>query len=949
MIATHRNEKRMMSDTGQTSRRWMALLLVLLYIAIPTAVSAKRETVTIACDWDFAPYEFRSNKGQNEGYCVEVLSNILKDLDIPHKFVMSSRQNAIDSFRHKKVDLIIDYGKRFEGENYCRSVSVLGYNNLMMARNRKAQEVSKMDQIEGKTIAVNVINDSVPKDIIKSFMERCKLMEYSGREALGELESGKLEYFIGVKEQLEWKIRELNLQNIVIDSLDIEPKEIHIVGYDQQLITDIDNQYARLQQSGRVNLIRERWLFPERAARRNSPIAWYIVLAVLLIALVVLVIYRIILIRVRKVLHRNSVTEAMMRQALNMGNFFVITNNLRRNLVTNQHGNILPEEGLTMQQMMKHIHPDDRKAMVMRRDVLRKLKGRPYPYRMRWNYGTDENPVWHTVAGFSYPESGHLPIPKNIVIIARDITEELRQEQENKELTNRYMKMFDSSLVAMSFYDKEGNLINLNENMKKLIGLNDESLKFFWSTKIFDTETFRDNLDPSIAEHFHTCSRMYFPALGIDKYVEQRVRYIFDEDGKLIFYAVTARDVTDERNMYLEMQRQREALDKTSKAKRHYERDLRTLLENSNMYVWKASMKTRDIAFSRSLHGETLHMTIDEYFDNIDEAEREQAMKTFQDLTRVASMADSKDINFKPFNITHMLQHTPVTQTRAWFTVSGVPLPGADGKVRELFGVVRNVTTLMEAQQRLREETLRAENSAMLKSTFLANMTHEIRTPLNAIVGFSDLLQSITDANERNEFISIIHNNCDMLMRLINDIFEASTLDVKPLAIVPHRVDFAQEFIVVSQSLEQRVQEPGVKFIVESPVDSFVTIIDMGRIQQVITNFVTNAVKYTHQGHIRVGWKTTKRQLPNGEEEADGIYIYCEDSGTGIPKEKQKLVFERFYKLNDFVQGTGLGLAICKSIAQGYGGQIGVESEGEGKGSTFWIWIPCKEITTATA
>jgi signal transduction histidine kinase len=126
----------------------------------------------------------------------------------------------------------------------------------------------------------------------------------------------------------------------------------------------------------------------------------------------------------------------------------------------------------------------------------------------------------------------------------------------------------------------------------------------------------------------------------------------------------------------------------------------------------------------------------------------------------------------------------------------------------------------------------------------------------------------------------------------------------------------------------------------------------MGRVQQVITNFVTNAVKYTHKGHIRVGWKISS--APSGGEEncppstgtssQEGLLIFCEDTGAGIPKEKQERVFERFYKLNDYVQGTGLGLAICKSIAQGCGGQIGLESEGDGKGSTFWIWIPCKRI-----
>jgi signal transduction histidine kinase len=200
-------------------------------------------------------------------------------------------------------------------------------------------------------------------------------------------------------------------------------------------------------------------------------------------------------------------------------------------------------------------------------------------------------------------------------------------------------------------------------------------------------------------------------------------------------------------------------------------------------------------------------------------------------------------------------------------------------------------------------------------------------------VGFSDLLQVITEPEDRQEFIRIIRNNCDMLIRLINDIIEASTLNQGPLAIETEDVDFAVAFNDICQTLAHRVQEPGVEFLVDNPYESFLTHLDKGRLQQVITNFTTNAVKYTHQGHIKVGYR-----YENG-----GIYMYCEDTGAGIPKEKQSMVFDRFVKLNDFVQGTGLGLSICKSIADRCGGRIGVDSDGEGKGSTFWIWIPCEK------
>jgi signal transduction histidine kinase len=118
-------------------------------------------------------------------------------------------------------------------------------------------------------------------------------------------------------------------------------------------------------------------------------------------------------------------------------------------------------------------------------------------------------------------------------------------------------------------------------------------------------------------------------------------------------------------------------------------------------------------------------------------------------------------------------------------------------------------------------------------------------------------------------------------------------------------------------------------------------MLDIGRVQQVLTNFVTNAVKYTHQGHIKVGYHWDRRQKYDGSGVADGLLFYCLDTGAGIPKEKQESIFERFVKLDDFVQGTGLGLSICQNIAERCNGHIGVTSEGEGHGSTFWFWIPC--------
>ena len=221
-----------------------------------------------------------------------------------------------------------------------------------------------------------------------------------------------------------------------------------------------------------------------------------------------------------------------------------------------------------------------------------------------------------------------------------------------------------------------------------------------------------------------------------------------------------------------------------------------------------------------------------------------------------------------------------------------------------------------------------------MKSAFMASMTHELRTPLNAIIGFTSVMEALGDSPERGEYVRIIHNSTDMLQRLINDIIEASSISYGDFPIEPKETDFASDFDDICITLAQRVQNPNVEFQKDSPFDHFPTRLDIGRIQQVLTNFVTNAVKFTTQGHIRLGWKPKD----------NGLYLYCEDTGKGIPADKQSLIFEQFVKLDEFVQGTGMGLAICKSIAERCGGKIGVTSEGEDKGSTFWLWVPCGNV-----
>ena len=246
----------------------------------------------------------------------------------------------------------------------------------------------------------------------------------------------------------------------------------------------------------------------------------------------------------------------------------------------------------------------------------------------------------------------------------------------------------------------------------------------------------------------------------------------------------------------------------------------------------------------------------------------------------------------------------------------------------EIIGVNYDITELKETEAELILARDRAEMAGRLKSAFLANMSHEIRTPLNAIVGFSDLLVEAEDIEERKEYVKIVRNNNELLLQLITDILDLSKIEAGTFDFTYGDVNVNLLCENIVRSMEMKVSE-GVALVFDSNLPQYHLISDRNRLHQVISNFVNNAIKFTSQGSIRVGYQM------KGEE----LVFYVQDTGIGIDKEQQLHIFERFVKLNSFVPGTGLGLAICQSIIEQLGGRIGVDSE-PGKGSRFWFRLP---------
>lgn len=252
------------------------------------------------------------------------------------------------------------------------------------------------------------------------------------------------------------------------------------------------------------------------------------------------------------------------------------------------------------------------------------------------------------------------------------------------------------------------------------------------------------------------------------------------------------------------------------------------------------------------------------------------------------------------------------------------------GGVKQITGLGRDITDWKNVTEELILLRDKAEESNRLKTAFLANMSHEIRTPLNAIVGFSNLITQTENPKEIEEYCQVIEANNDLLLQLINDILDLSKIEAGQLEFAYTDVFMSEIFTNLHQIYQLRVKK-GVQLICELPEKDCRIQTERNRLTQVISNFLTNACKFTFQGTIRMGYTYLE----------EGLRFYVSDTGKGIDPENLPHVFDRFMKFDAFVQGTGLGLSICKTIVNRLGGEIGVSSE-LGKGSEFWFTIPCK-------
>ena len=522
---------------------------------------------------------------------------------------------------------------------------------------------------------------------------------------------------------------------------------------------------------------------------------------------------------------------------------------------------------------------------------------------------------------------------RQLLGVQHDVTADMLKQKKVNELLLRYHTVFNTSLIDMLFYDSNGVLRDIND--KALRSFHVPNREFVLNGKFllqnnpffskFKLEDAKDTRSSSIINFKDFQDKRYYTeALGLEGkiYYESTINPIRDAQGRLEGFYMAGRNVTEMVESYHHQQESTNRLRKVNADIENYITNINYALRVSDVRLVNYYPQRYTLEVSSNVSGGQLRLS----------QLRCIRLATPPFRRVVSSMLNRMD-HLTPYYISHTIE-TEIRDKKGrqiWLMFHMVPIRDSEGKVVRYFGLCRNMTDMVETERHLAIETKKAQETELLKQSFLTNMSYEIRTPLNTVVGFAELFEAEHDEADEAIFVEEIKRNSNSLLELVNDILFLSRLDANMLEYNKADIDFALIFDSHCQMGWSGVS-PKVKTIIENPYEHLVVNIDFEHLGKVIEKLCANSVHFTSEGFIRA-----KYEYRHGE-----LTISIEDTGGGIDPEGLAHAFDRFARdQQERMCGTGLNLPIVQSLVEQMGGSIELQSE-LNKGTTAWVTIPCE-------
>lgn len=887
----------------------------------------KKHPIIIVGDWKFAPFSFYGDRGDAMGFQMDLIREIFTQLHLPYEIHLMEWKHAKAAVRAHKADLMIDIDKGDGNMGMMYSHNVLARYSIGIAHRIGEDHKPSLRLFTNEdTIYVNPY-DYADEYITHHYGDNppFHVERIEPFNALHMIADGRIKYYMWSTLAMRYLIDLYGFENkIDIDDTDIPSGRFRFVSGNPELLNALDKQFKRLNQTGRYNMIYARWYNPDFVESDNYSAREIFVVVTLIVIIVVLSLSIFLSLRNNSQTQLKREFAEIARLGQNISQTQLIVINMHRMWVKNVSGDFLPPHGLSLREYEALIHPAD---IIAEYEMRKRIDNgeRDIKYlKLRMRKYNSQPTDWHEMRVTLRAKYNMLDKPTYIYVALNNVHDNVVFRQQLDIALQEFSYITENSELAMVFYDSNGNFANLN---KPIITLFDQGglgrgEQFIRNSTINTIPMILNGIRISEQMDITFCGPLEVPELNLRTYVEVHIKSINDVNGEFRGHTISISDLSESlqlRNENVSVARQ---IDRSHKELKRYTMEMRYILAKNNMRPMRWHVGDDFFEISKVMSDFGFRFSFNDFRETLvpvngDEME---LLKLFESPYAELDKPHFARLCFKRKEVTK--------ETHVWFNVYVKPEYDETDKLCGIFGLVCDITRIMNSIEALREETQKAQDSGRQKAMFLANMTHELRTPLNAINGFAEVLKMSSTPEEKKEYSKIMFQNADTLMRLVDNLLQMSLIDMSGIKAHKENVSLSDFFKAFSSRLSTHIPADEVKLVLDEVVSQSVNI-DVENVSFILDAFVDNAVKFTKQGEIHVGCIVDDKM----------IRFYCSDTGCGIAEADQGRIFERFMKLDSFVQGTGLGLPVSLTIAEALGGTITVQSK-ENEGSTFWLNFP---------
>lgn len=878
--------------------------------------------------WDLWPYVFLNENGEPDGYNIDLLKMIFKELNIPYEIRLRPTLEAQKDLKDHKSDLMLRMDADFARHNssYGRTIVQIFTHSLVKP---KGQAVNAKNGKELSRYPVIVHDKSFSHYKLKENGWAKEIIPYEDmKEAIQNVSTENNGIILWNSMSLKWLMTKYHTDNLEIIPFDFPYGEYKFFANDHHLLNQLDSVYSILRANDRLTAIQNKWFYPERHETGIPSWIWDMVKFFTILAVGILVYYTFFKIRERKMTQKINKENQRLSLIMKTSNVMFCTYN-----VSSQYFTVMDSSGHAERSysLLEYSHRFDPNDFTNLTDGLRNvIEGKSETVTIQLkeyeNNLIDSNNYTVTLSVLRRDKHKR---PSIIIILKTDTTQDRMRQALIKESMLRYQSLFNSALVDMVYYDADGYISDMNTKSLSVMGIDNEEIKRR-KISLRDVLGMKD-LDIDKFEYFYATqlytspndNRVLNKLLGRKKlYYELQVMPIYDKFGNRIGFFGTGRNVTESANSYRKLKENSKKLQIVKDDVSTYVHNIDYVLSVGGISLVNYRLDTHTLTVYSEIGHEKYSLTQTRALAFVDSSSEKQAL-------RVLNKMDNRQTGSILVDVKTCIRRRK-DRLPLHLQFNFVPTI-VDGEITEYFGLIRDISEIKAVEEKLAEESVRAQEVETVKNAFLHNMSHEIRTPLNTVVGFSELFEMEHSPEDEAIFINEIKENSASLLKLINDILFLSRLDAGMITLSPQPVDFASIFAGRCTSVWDNHKQPGVEYIVQSPYNRLVVEIDEPNVSMIINKIITNAIQHTKSGSV----------LARYEYIADRLLVSVEDTGSGIKKENLENIFGRF--VTGANNGAGLGLSICHELVQYMGGNIELTST-EGKGTTVWFSIPCKMV-----